>query len=103
MRREAEHVLRCVRERRLSEELGELGVERGEYVEEGEESLRVVEREGPRRFFGVRQRVCGSSERGWMVTMCGMVKYVSEASGMPMPRGQSITPVCRFGGHLKRR
>ncbi len=74
MRREAEHVLRCVQEGRRPEELRELGVERGEYVEEGEESLRVVEREGLRSFFGVGQRVCGGSERGWMVTMCGMVK-----------------------------
>jgi hypothetical protein len=60
-------VLRCVREGRRPEELR---VERGEDVEEGEESLRVVEREGLWRFFGVGQRVCGGSERGWMVTMC---------------------------------
>jgi hypothetical protein len=48
-------VLRCVQEGRRLEELRELGVEPGEYIEEGEESLRVVEREWLRRFFGVGQ------------------------------------------------
>jgi hypothetical protein len=67
-------VLRCVQEGRRPEELREPGVDRGEYVEEGEESLPGVEREELRRFFGIGQRVCGGSERAWMVTMCGMVR-----------------------------
>ena len=50
VRCEAEHMLRCVREGRGPEELSELCVERGEDVEEREERLRVIEREGLQEF-----------------------------------------------------
>ena len=51
MRREPKHVLRCVREGRRTEELREFGVERGEDVEEREECLRIIQREGLRCYF----------------------------------------------------
>ena len=51
MRREPKHVLRCVREGRRTEELREFGVERGEDVEEREESLGIIQREGLRCLF----------------------------------------------------
>jgi hypothetical protein len=35
------------------------------------------------------------------LTMCGIVRYVSEVSGMP--KEKSPIPVCRFGSHFKRR
>ena len=35
------------------------------------------------------------------LTMCGMVRYVSEVSGIP--KEKSPIPVCRFGSHFKRR
>lgn len=44
VRREPKHVLRRVREGRRPEELRQLGVERGEDVEEGEKRLRIIER-----------------------------------------------------------
>ena len=58
-----------MREEQPPKELHKLSVECGEYIEEGEESLHVVEREGLWHFFGIGQQACGGSERGWMVTM----------------------------------
>ena len=36
-----------------------------------------------------------------LLTMCGIVRYVSEVSGIP--KEKSPIPVCRFGSHFQRR
>lgn len=74
VRREPKHMLRRVREGRRPEELRQLGVERGEDVEEGEERLRIIERE---RLWGVFFLVRGYAKQvqgGRGFTMCGMVR-----------------------------
>jgi hypothetical protein len=52
-----------------------------------------------------RSALCGPREdkKGGreLLTMCGIVRYVSEESGMP--KEKSPIPVCRFGSHFQRR
>lgn len=53
------------------------------------------------QFYADRRKTKERESGRGSLTMCGIVRYVSEVSGMP--KEKSPIPVCRFGSHFQRR